>query len=217
MNIITACEILKIKDRYNVSEIKRAYKKLSLKYHPDHGGTSDNFILIKEAYETLMNNCKKPKKSILDDIDKNILKCYLLQVKNSNILRYPIIEKYINHPIKEYLSQYKTYELNPTLGRLLRKEIFYLEEHSLYIPLWHSSIVFYDKITVNIYPIVPYNIVIDDDNNLIITVNKNDTDIFIDGLLISFTDKKILKGKGIPRIKANIYDVSDISDIIITN
>ena len=202
MKINTACKILNIKDRYNPSEIKRAYKLESLKCHPDRGGKPTDF--------------KKPRSSIFDEIDKNILTCYLLQVENNSLLRYPIIEKYINYPIQEYLSQYKTYELNPTLGRLLRKELFYLDEHDLYVPLWHSSIVFYGKITIHIRPIIPDNILIDDDNNLIVTIKKDVESICIDGINITIKNNcKRLISKGIPRIKNNIYDVSEISDIIL--
>jgi hypothetical protein len=216
MNIDTACKILNIKDKYNVSEIKRAYKLESLKSHPDRGGKHGDFILIKEAYETLLSNCKKPRSSIFDEIDKNILKCYLLQVENNSLLRYPIIEKYINSPIQEYLSQYKIYELNPSLGRLLRKELFYLEEYDLYIPLWHSSLVFYGKITIHICPIMQDNVSIDDDNNLIVTIKNDAESICIDGIQIPIQRNcSRLFGKGIPRIKNNIYDVSDISDIIL--
>ncbi|THD20799.1 Translocation protein SEC63 protein [Fasciola hepatica] len=34
----------------SVSEIRKAYKRLSLKYHPDKGGDPKKFILISKAY-----------------------------------------------------------------------------------------------------------------------------------------------------------------------
>ena len=40
-------------------EIKKAYRKLSLKHHPDRGGDSEEFKKINEAYSTLSDAQKK--------------------------------------------------------------------------------------------------------------------------------------------------------------
>jgi len=34
--------------------LKKQYRKLSLKYHPDKGGSNDKFIKIKDAYDILI-------------------------------------------------------------------------------------------------------------------------------------------------------------------
>lgn len=39
--------------------IKRAYRILSKKFHPDHGGDSQQFILLNQAYETLIDPYKR--------------------------------------------------------------------------------------------------------------------------------------------------------------
>lgn len=39
-------------------EIKTAYKRLTLKHHPDKGGNPDEFKKIQEAYEVSQNNLK---------------------------------------------------------------------------------------------------------------------------------------------------------------
>ena len=40
-------------------EIKRAYKKLAIKHHPDKGGDHEQFKKINEAYDTLKDPTKK--------------------------------------------------------------------------------------------------------------------------------------------------------------
>lgn len=220
MNLLDAVKILKIKDVYDISEIKKNYKKESLRYHPDRGGDSKKFILIKEAYDLLISNSKKPKNTVMDEIDVNLLRYYIYYTKDKPIFKLPIIEKYINRPIQNHLDQYKYYELTPTLSRVFKREVFYMHEHDIYIPLWHYKLVFYEKINVSILPILPNHISIDDNNDIYYEIDDTKTnEIIIDGISISFSDeeynnKKII-AKGIPRIKSNIYDISEISDIIL--
>ena len=52
-------QILEIEKTASESEIKKSYRKLSKKHHPDVGGNEDKFKEIAEAYETLSNSDKK--------------------------------------------------------------------------------------------------------------------------------------------------------------
>jgi len=53
-------KILGVSDKSTKDEIKKAYRKLSLQYHPDRpNGNSDKFKQVNEAYETLSDNDKK--------------------------------------------------------------------------------------------------------------------------------------------------------------
>ena len=52
-------EILGLKENCSQKSIKKRYKKLALKYHPDRGGDEKKFKEITEAYETLSNPQKK--------------------------------------------------------------------------------------------------------------------------------------------------------------
>lgn len=59
MNRINNCKILGIDVSASQEEIKKAYKKLVLKYHPDKCNDADSnekFVNIQKAYEELTNN-----------------------------------------------------------------------------------------------------------------------------------------------------------------
>ena len=47
-------DILQIEPPVNYDDLKKAYRKMSLKTHPDKGGSSDDFIKVKNAYEDLL-------------------------------------------------------------------------------------------------------------------------------------------------------------------
>lgn len=49
-------EILDLKECSSVDEIKRAYRSLALRHHPDRGGDVNKMVEINEAYEYLMLN-----------------------------------------------------------------------------------------------------------------------------------------------------------------
>lgn len=48
-------KILEISPKANADEIKKAYRKLALKHHPDRGGSSETFGRIATAYGVLSN------------------------------------------------------------------------------------------------------------------------------------------------------------------
>ena len=47
-------DILQIKPPKTENEIKKQYYKLCLKYHPDKGGSQEDFIKINDAYNILI-------------------------------------------------------------------------------------------------------------------------------------------------------------------
>ncbi|WP_084040845.1 DnaJ domain-containing protein [Gracilibacillus boraciitolerans] len=52
-------------------EIKEAYRKLAKKNHPDTGGLHEDFIKIKQAYETLINDTKRAEYNYSTFADRN--------------------------------------------------------------------------------------------------------------------------------------------------
>ena len=65
-----ACEILDVEEDVNKKALKRAYRRASLKYHPDHNpndsDTHKKFLLVNCAYELLAED--KPCEMLLDEI-----------------------------------------------------------------------------------------------------------------------------------------------------
>ena len=51
--------ILGVARNASPEEIKKSYKRLSMKHHPDRGGNNDDFIKVQQAYEILSNSDKR--------------------------------------------------------------------------------------------------------------------------------------------------------------
>lgn len=60
MNKREALNILGLQDGASDEDIKKAYRKLAMKHHPDRGGDEAAFKRCKEAYEYLENPPKQP-------------------------------------------------------------------------------------------------------------------------------------------------------------
>jgi len=66
-----ACKILGVSEDANRKDLKRAYRKLSMKCHPDHNRdgaeATKRFVLVKCAYELLAED--KPCPQLLEEIN----------------------------------------------------------------------------------------------------------------------------------------------------
>jgi hypothetical protein len=206
MNKEEACKILNISLlEINEQTLKQKYRQALLIHHPDKHGDPEIFIKVKDAYELLKQEIKKE-----DPLDY-----YIQLIKNFN---YSIVDTFIVEPIVQYLKKI-TYELNPSLTQLINKNVYYLSEYKIYIPLWHHEIVF-NNVIININPVLPENIIIDEENNIHVIIT-NDIKTFELGTLSFVIDDciknmNLLKGRGIPKINMkNIYDYSEMSNIIL--
>jgi len=66
-----ACKILEVEEDASKEQLKKAYRRAAMKYHPDHNQddpeANQKFTLIKCAYELLAND--KPCDKLLEEIN----------------------------------------------------------------------------------------------------------------------------------------------------
>jgi hypothetical protein len=66
-----ACKVLGVSEDADKQELKKAYRKASMKYHPDHNqddaDAAKKFILVKCAYELLAKD--KPCLQLLEEVN----------------------------------------------------------------------------------------------------------------------------------------------------
>jgi hypothetical protein len=66
-----ACKILGVSEEANKNDLKKAYRKASMKYHPDRNqddvDATKKFVLVKCAYELLAED--KPCPQLLEEIN----------------------------------------------------------------------------------------------------------------------------------------------------
>lgn len=103
MELHEALEIFGFKDGedINSTELKKRYRKLALKNHPDHGGDTDKFKDINEANSMLLNRLK-----IFEQIKR---------FKESQKVHAAIIS------LKDYISLYNGNTFKLSDGYILRK------------------------------------------------------------------------------------------------
>ena len=275
-----ACLVLGIEETSPTLDIiKKHYRIKALMHHPDKGGNKDEFILINNAYEFLINNeCDDKNKTyeeilidflnnlnlgvhsnLVNTIFKNILleceekvltflysinKSYLLIILNI-IKQYEsifIFNKNIIEKIEKiYNSKIENDEniiLNPLIDHLFQDNVFklQLDNNIIIVPLWHKELIYEDtnKTTyIYINPVLPNNIEIDSNNNIIVSLRENIKNILnkieysfnIGNTIISINVNKIklksyqqiiLNNKGISKINNNnVIDNSKKTNIIV--
>ena len=109
--MINYYEILKVPDFSSYDIIKQKYKNLILESHPDKGGDSDKFELIREVYEIMRDSNKKKEydnklmyyQEICDraeeiNLQKNEKSFTCIQCQKNNIIE--------NELIKDDVTQY---------------------------------------------------------------------------------------------------------------
>lgn len=210
--------------------IKQYISLISEKYNWDHN-------MIYNSLDVLLKDAKKMSFKIFESMKKDtIIEIYEYMLKYKDLFKIDkeSLDK-LRDIIKSKHNKIKVFNLTPKLGELMQDMVFVLEYNNKkkYIPLWHNELHFNDCI-VYIYPELPNNIEIDDDNNINITINMTEKemfngenkkiticenkDIYIDtnNLYCRKFQKYYVKNKGIAKIdEHDMFNIKNRGDIIV--
>jgi len=179
---------------------------------------------------------------IFDDLDKETTSTiYTFLSNNRSVfhLSQEILDIVREIVIKKY-DVVEVYKLNPSIDDLLNNNLYklFVNEELFLVPLWHNESHFDSsgcEIIVICDPELPNDITIDEDNNIIVemeidknelienllndgsikvSIGEKEYDIFLSNLYMKREQNYRIKNVGISKIKKDVYDVSEKSDII---
>jgi len=199
--------------------------------------------LLSKIVIKILNAGKNISIHLFDDLNKDTtLYIYIFLSNNRsilhlneeilNIIRDIVVKKYDNVEI---------YKLNPNINDLINNNVYKLviNENLYLVPLWHNECYFDSsgcEIIVICDPELPENIRIDDDNNICIktiisqkkisemiisnnsikiNIGEKEYIILLSNLYMKKEQNYRILNQGLSKIKNDIYDISDKSDIIV--
>jgi hypothetical protein len=209
-------------------------------FNENYNNSSD--VLIKLANDIIISG-KKITHKLFYKIDKEIvysIYTFLSTYRTTLHLSDDIINTLRNIVVQKY-DEVEVYKLNPSINDLLNNNVYKLVvENEVYlVPLWHHECYFDSsgcEIIVVCEPELPVYITIDEDNNICVEkeiVKEELSDLFLDDaqIEINIGNKQVsvlfsqlyikreqyykIKNEGLSKIKSDIYDVSEKTDIII--
>jgi curved DNA-binding protein CbpA len=200
--------------------------------------------VLSKIVSKIVNAGKKISVTLFDELDKDTaLNIYsFLSMNRSTLhLSQDVLDLIREIVVKKY-DNVEVYKLNPSINDLFNNNLYklYIGCELFLVPLWHNESYFEtssnSEIMVICEPELENGITIDDDNNICIdtTINASELSSLIlnnTSIPIKIGSKELsipieylyikkrqiykIKGQGISKVKRNIYDVSEKTDIIV--
>ena len=199
--------------------------------------------LLTKIVNDIITSGKKTSVKMFDDLDKDTaFNIYTFLSNNRTILHLSqdILDVIRDIVVKKY-NNVEVYKLNPSITDLINNNLYklYVNNELYLVPLWHNESYFDGsgcEIMVICEPELEKGITIDDDNNIcietIIDVNnipslilnnssipiqigKKELSIPISQFYMKKEQIYKIKGEGLSKVRSNIYDVYEKSDVIV--
>lgn len=199
--------------------------------------------ILSKIVNDIITTGKKISVKLFDDLDKNtVLNIYSFLSNNRSILHLnqDVLDIVRDIVAKKY-DNVEIYKLNPSINDLLNNNIYklYVGNNLFLVPLWHNE-SYFDisgcEIMVICEPELPQGITIDDDNNILseicilynelykilledgfikINIGEKEYKIFLSNLYFKKEQYYKIKNEGLSKLKKDIYDVTEKTDIIV--
>jgi len=198
-----------------------------------------------EIISAIMSAGKKISARLFDDLDKDTsfeIYTFLSTHRYTLHLSQEVIDAVREIVVKKYDKTVEVYKLNPSILDLINNNMYklYVNDQLFLVPLWHNESYFDAsgcEIIVICEPELPPGITIDDENNILVEdvsiscvdlnraifdggsicvcIVDREFKIPIDKLYMKKVQYYRIKNAGVSKVKKDIYDVSEKTDIIV--
>jgi len=198
-----------------------------------------------EIISAIMSAGKKISARLFDDLDKDTsfeIYTFLSTHRYTLHLSQEVIDAVREIVVKKYDKTVEVYKLNPSILDLINNNMYklYVNDQLFLVPLWHNESYFDasgSEIIVICEPELPPGIALDDENNILVEdvsiscadlnraifdggsicvcIVDREFKIPIDKLYMKKVQYYRIKNAGVSKVKKDIYDVSEKTDIIV--
>ena len=201
--------------------------------------------VLSKIVSKIISAGKKISTELFNELDKETaLNIYSFLSNNRSTLHLSqdILDLVREIVVKKY-DNVEIYKLNPSINDLINNNLYKLHVNNeiFFVPLWHNESYFETKnnnseILVICEPELENGLTIDDDNNIYIKkqINSQDLpDLLLNDcqIVVNIGSKELsipteqlyikknqfykIKGQGLAKVKRDIYDISERTDVIV--